>query len=140
MSHRRFLPIFAVALCATISAARSQVISTPIIPTSATRVYVFPPVGLGGGEIASITVVNTATPPTLATGMAAPQPMPSCSGTISFSNANGAIGTPTSFTVGSEGFKTVTLPFASAGLTGSRGEIQGKLRLIFRVPRPPPVR
>jgi hypothetical protein len=65
-------------------------------------------------------------------------PQPSCSGTISFSNANGAIGAPTSFTVGSEGFKTVTLPFASAGLTGNRGEIQGTVSLSISGSTPTP--
>jgi hypothetical protein len=137
MFFRRFVLIAAAALCAAVSPVLSQV-TTPIIftPTSATRVYVFPPIGLGSGETASITVVNTASPSTTETGTLPPQP--SCSGTISFSNANGAIGAPTSFTVGSEGFKTVTLPFASAGLTGNRGEIQGTVSLSISGSTPTP--
>jgi len=39
------------------------------------------------------------------------------------------IGTPAPFTLVSEQFKTVTLPFSSAGLSGIRGEIQGMVSL-----------
>jgi hypothetical protein len=127
VSFRRFLAIFSAALCVAVSPVRSQ-ISTPIT-TNVTRDYVFPPVGLGSSETASITVVNTASSSSGETGT--PAQTPSCTGTISFSNANGMIGTPSSFTVGSEGFKTITMPFASAGLTGNRGEIQGKVSLDF---------
>jgi hypothetical protein len=124
--------IVAAALCAAVSPLRSQTtIATPVMPIAATRDYVFPPVGLGSGETASITVVNTAGPAPATIGGASAQPSaaPSCTGAISFSNANGAIGTPVSFTVGAEGFQTATLPFASAGLTGNRGEILGKVSL-----------
>jgi hypothetical protein len=124
--------IVAAALGVAVSPVRSQ-IGTPIIPSSATRDYVFPPVGLAVSETASITVVNTATSSS-ATGT----PAPSCTGTISFANANGAIGTPTSFTVGSGVFQTVTLAFASAGLTGNRGEIQGKVSLAISSTAPAP--
>jgi hypothetical protein len=130
VSFGRLPVIFAAALCVAVSPVRSQ-IATPITTTGA-RVYVFPPVGLGSGETASITVVNTAVSSSVASPLftsATQQSAPSCTGTISFFNANGAIGTPASFTVGAEGFQTVTLPFASAGLTGNRGEILGKISL-----------
>jgi hypothetical protein len=127
MSFRRFLLISAAAWCSAISPIGAQVI--PGVPTSFTNAYTFPPVGLGSSETASITVVNTATTSPLEETSAAPVAAPSCTGTISFSNAAGAIGTPASFTLGLEEFKTVTLPFASAGLTGNRGEIQGKVTL-----------
>jgi len=123
----RFTVIFAAAPLVAVSPMRSQ------ITTAGTRNYVFPPVGLASGETASITVVNTAVPLSVVSpgATSATQPSaPSCTGTISFSNASGAIGTPTSFTVGAEGFQTVTLPFASEGLTGNRGEIVGKISLV----------
>jgi hypothetical protein len=119
--------ISAAALCIAVSPVLSQ-IATPIT-ISGTRVYVFPPVGLGTGETASITVVNTAAATPNNAFATQASPAPSCTGTISFSNANGAIGTPASFSVGAEGFQTVNLPFASAGLAGNRGEIVGKVSL-----------
>lgn len=126
----KFPTILAAALCVAVSPLHSQ-IATPIFG-AATRDYVFPPVGLGSSETASITVVNTAAPSSATTSPttgAQPSAAPSCTGTISFSNASGAIGTPVSFTVGAGGFQTVTLPFASAGLNGNRGEILGKVSL-----------
>jgi hypothetical protein len=48
------------------------------------------------------------------------------------------IGIPTPFTVGSNQFATVTLPFAKAGLSGSRGEIQGKVALTIPASTPTP--
>lgn len=127
MSSRRFLLISAAAVCGGIS-MWGQGAATP---TSITRNYLFAPIGLGGSETASITVVNTATASPYVGTSGTQASAPSCTGTISFSNANGAIGTPTPFTLGSEQFKTVTLPFASAGVTGNRGEIQGKVSLTI---------
>jgi hypothetical protein len=127
MFFRRYLLISAALVCGTTSYIRAQ--QTAPIPASFTRDYVFPPVGLGGSETASITVVNIATVLVAEPGLMQPTTPPSCTGTISFFSANGAIGTPASFTVGEDQFKTVTLPFASAGLTGTRGEIQGKVSL-----------
>ncbi len=110
---------------------------TPTTST-VTREYIFPPVGLGSGETASITVVNTAaSSSSLGNGSQLPQ-APSCSGTIVFSNANGAIGMPASFTVGANGFQTVTLAFANAGLGNDRGEIQGKVTLNLPTANPAP--
>jgi hypothetical protein len=121
MSLRRLL----VTFVAGISAVWAQGTITP----ATTRDYLFPPVGLGSSETVSITVVNTAT---VSSGtVVTPASAPSCTGIISFFNANGAIGTPVPFTVGSEQFKTVTLPFSSAALTGNRGEIQGKVTLTI---------
>ena len=134
MSFRRFLLISAAAaVCGAFSPMWAQITTSPIIIT---HDYVFPPVGLGSSETASITIVNTATAASGGTSTTQPPPAPSCTGTISFSNANGAIGTPTSFTVGLEQFKTVTLPFASAALTGNRGEIQGKVSLALSTSAP----
>jgi hypothetical protein len=120
MSLRRLL----VTVAAAISVMSAQGTTT----LASTRDYLFPPVGVGSSETASITVVNTAT---ASSGGTVVTVAPSCTGTISFSNANGAIGTPVSFTVGSGQFKTVTLPFSSAALTGNRVEIQGKVALTI---------
>lgn len=124
MSFQRLLLISAVALSGAISSAWAQTTT----PFTLTRDYVFPPLGLASSETASITVVNVATAGTATTGTTTAA-TPSCSGTISFANANGAIGSPTSFTVTAQQFATVTLSFASAGLTGDRGEILGKISL-----------
>ncbi len=123
MSFQRLLLISAVALFGAISSSWAQT----TLPSTLTRDYVFPPLGLASSETASITVVNVATSSsTTGTTTAA---TPSCSGTISFANATGAIGSPTSFTVTAQQFATATLSFASAGLTGDRGEILGKVSL-----------
>jgi hypothetical protein len=132
MCFQRFVLISAAAACGAISPVWAQGPTNP----SVTRDYIFPPVGLGIGETASITIVNTATA-TSSGGTSSP-PAPSCIATISFSNATGAIGTPASFTLESEQFKTVTLPFARAGLTGNRGEIQGKVSLTISPSTPTP--
>lgn len=131
MSFRRFLLTAVIALCGALSSLWAQT-----TPASSTRDYAFPPVGLAGSETASITVVNVAT--ALSSGGTTAPPAPSCSGTISFSNSNGAIGIPASFTVGSEQFATVTLTFASAGLTGDRGEIVGRVALTIPTSTRPP--
>jgi hypothetical protein len=74
---------------------------------------------LATGETAAVSLVNIA--PASATANAA---APSCTGTVTFANAAGAtIGTATAFTVGSGKIATVSLPFSSAGIGASRGEI-----------------
>jgi hypothetical protein len=131
MFWRRFPMISVAVLSGVVSSAWAQ---GPTVPAGVTRNYVFAPIGLGSGETASITVMNAATATSPGGGSAAP----SCTGTISFSNSKGAIGTPTSFTMASGQFTTVTLPFASAGLSGIRGEIQGNVALITSTAAPTP--
>jgi hypothetical protein len=123
--------ISAAALCGAFSTVEAQV----AVPSSVTRTYSFPPAGIGSTETASITVVNSASAASdTSTGGTTTTPA-SCTGTISFFNANGQIGTAASFTVGTQQFKTVALPFANAGLSGSslangnRGEIRGEVSL-----------
>ena len=136
MFWRRLLLFSAAAVCGAVSPMCAQVTA---IPTSFTRDYVFPPIGLAASETASITVVNTAAAVSSAGGTGtAPVPAPSCAGTISFFNANGEIGTPTPFTVASGQFKTVPLSFASAGLTGNRGEIRGTVSVTISTSAPTP--
>ena len=120
MCLRKFLMISAAWAWAGLIPLQAQIATPPI---SFNRNYVSPPVGLGSSETASITVVNnTTTLLTPATTVATP-----CTGTVSFSNANGTIGTATSFSLTPGQFETVTLPFSAAGLTGIRGEIRGEV-------------
>ena len=114
-----------------ISTAAIVTAQTTISPASGSREYYFAPVGLGSAETASITVLNTAAPATAG--------MPSCSGTIAFSNASGDIGTPTAFTLGSKQMATLALPFAKAGLSGVRGEILGRVSLTLSSSRCSPL-
>jgi hypothetical protein len=124
MFRQNFLLICGVLGWGVTSPTQAQV---PIAPASVTRDYVFPPIGLGASETASITIVNAAS--VASSGATVAMPATGCTGTISFSNPNGPIGTPAPFTVQPAQFLTVTLPFASAGLPGTRGEIQGKVSL-----------
>jgi hypothetical protein len=81
--------------------------------------FVFPPVGLVSGETAAVSLVNIAPAPTSTTATA-----PSCTGTVTFAGPTGTtIGTASPFTVGSGQIKTISLPFATAGITSTRGEI-----------------
>jgi hypothetical protein len=90
-----------------------------------TRQSSFPPVGLASTETAQINVVNLASAST--SGTAA-----SCTGTVSFVNANGAtIGTASPFTVASGQIFSVTLPFSAAGASSSRTEFRGVVALTY---------
>jgi hypothetical protein len=71
-------------------------------------------------------VSNSTTLPGVANPVSA-----ACTGTIAFSNSAGTIGTPTTFSVTPGQFKTVTLPFSGAGLTGIRGEIRGEVSVAL---------
>ena len=88
-----------------------------------TRATMLPVFGLGSTETARVSVVNVA--PASSSGTAA-----SCTGSISFLNASGAaIGGPVSFTAGSGQIVSASLPFSSAGLSGTRGEIRAAVTL-----------
>ena len=104
----------AAALTAAFSLAQTSTSTGTVTQTTNT-----PVVGLASSETAQINVVNAAA--ASSSGTAA-----SCTGTISFLNASGtAIGTATSFTVGSGVINSVSLPFAKVGVTGTRTEIRG---------------
>lgn len=131
MRWGRFL-ISVAGLCGSFSTIEAQV----AVPSSVTRSYSFPPVGIGSTETASITVVNSASAASDTATSGTTTTPASCTGTVSFFNESGQmVGTPTAFTVGTQQFKTVALPFASAGLSGSslangnRGEIRGEVSL-----------
>jgi hypothetical protein len=88
--------------------------TTPIAPPTFTSSSNLPPIGLAITETAQVNLVNTAK--ASSSGTAA-----SCGGSVAFYNSKGTIiGTATSFTVGSGQIFSVTLPYASAGASGSR--------------------
>ena len=126
MLNRKVILALAAQTCLLAGAAFGQ--ATPPIPISFTRSFTFLPVGLALTETAQVTVVNTAGVVSVAT-LAVPA-APSCTGSISFLNASGAvIGTPGTFTVGSGQIAVVSLPYGSAGATGGarvqiRAEVQ----------------
>lgn len=95
--------------------------------------FVFPPVGLATGETAAVSLANIAAPaPTPSNGA-----VPSCTGTVTFANASGTtIGSATAFTVASGKISTVSLPFSSAGITGTRGEILASVQQTTTRPAP----
>ena len=82
----------------------------------------FPPFGLGSGETARINLTNVAA--NSSSGTAA-----SCTGSVSFVNAAGTtIGAATSYTIPSGQTASFSLAFASAGLTGNRGQIRAVIQ------------
>jgi hypothetical protein len=118
MTIKTTVPAFTAGVFFTALSAFGQIIippgpSAPPLPSQ------FPPIGLAASETAQVNVVNTATQSI--GGMT-----PSCTGTITFYNASGAIvGAATSFTLGSGQISSATLPYASTGAAGSR--------MVFRV-------
>jgi hypothetical protein len=122
-NNRQILMALALASCAAVSA---------LAQTSNTRTTTFPAFGLASTETARINLTNIATASTGGTAA-------SCTGNASFVNAAGTtIGTATAFTVASGVTSSVSLPFASAGLTGSRGEIRAVVQLTRSTTAPAP--
>jgi hypothetical protein len=96
------------------------------------RDYVFPPVGIGSTETMRISVTNIAQTPSGSTGA-------TCAGTITFTNASGAvIGTAASFSVGTGQISSVDLPFSKAAAGGTRVEVVGSVQNTITVPSKAP--
>ena len=109
MSFRKLL---GAAIVFSLAAAMAQSGAT------ITRTFL---VGLGSTETAQIAVVNLANSPSSG-------PVASCAGSIGFFSAAGvAIGTATTFTLGTGQVASARLPFApvSAGASGVRALIRG---------------
>jgi hypothetical protein len=121
MYFRRFHRLLrAAAFTAAFAFAQTSTTSGTVTQTTNT-----PPVGLASSETAQINIVNTAS--ASSSGTAA-----SCTGTISFLNASGTvIGTATPFTIASGVITSVSLPFAKAGVTGTRTEIRGEITRTY---------
>ena len=104
---------FVAAAIAVISLAAAAIAQSS---ATVTRTFL---VGLGSTETAQIAVVNLANAPSSG-------PAASCTGSIVFFNAAGsAIGTATTFALGTGQVASARLPFASAGGSGVRTLIRG---------------
>jgi hypothetical protein len=94
----------------------------------------FPPVGIAGTESVQVIVSNTATVSST-TPAAATAAAPSCTGSVAFYNANGAIiGAAMPFTVTSGQIYQVSLPYASAASTSVREMIRAVVSLTTTFP------
>jgi hypothetical protein len=111
MSKRKFV--------LTLLAAAAPVLWAQSTTTSSTYTATqnLPPIGLAATETAQVNAVNVAE--ASSSGTAA-----SCTGSISFLNSGGTvIGTATTYTLGTNQLKSVSLPYSSVGATG-RTEIR----------------
>ncbi len=107
-----------LALCAGAMLALSAHGQAATTTTTVTRSESLPPVGLAVTDTIQVNVTNIATATT--NGTAA-----SCTGSVAFYNASGAIiGTATAFTLGSGQISSIKLPYASAGASGSRAVVR----------------
>jgi hypothetical protein len=98
--------------------------------STVTRDFVFPPVGLGSTETAQVNLVNIAPASTASTATA-----PSCTGTVTFASATGAtIGQANPFTAASGQIASVSLPFSSAGISGTHGVILVSVQQTTTIP------
>jgi len=126
-----------IALFASLFAAGvyGQIIigSGPNGPASFTRNYSFPPAGLGSGETAQVNVVNVAPAPTAANAAA-----PSCTGTITFTNAAGATVASAPFATDGSQIFTTQLAFGKLASTGNRAEFIATVQLNTPVPAKAP--
>ena len=108
----------AIFMAAT-AAAQSNSAASPAV--SFTRSYNFAPIGLTGTETLQVNVMNT--PTTSGSTIATLGTPTTCTGSVSFSDANGkAIGSPMTFNLSSGQIFSAPLPFGKTGYS-SRGEI-----------------
>lgn len=113
----------------TLLALGSTFIAGAQTATTNTRTFSFHPVGLGSTETMQVNIFNAAANST--SGTAA-----SCTGNVSFLGSTGAaigaaIGTATSFTATAGQVASVSLPFARAGISGSRGVVRAVIQFTF---------
>jgi hypothetical protein len=112
MSIRKFV---LTLLAAAAPALWAQSTSTSSTYTTTQNL---PPIGLASTETAQINVVNVAAESSGGTAA-------SCTGSIEFLNSSGTvIGTATTYTLGTNQLKSVSVPFSSVGASG-RAEIRG---------------
>lgn len=102
----------------SVLASTALLAQTTTTTATATITQSLPPFGLGSTETARLDLTNLAS--ATSSGTAA-----SCTGTVTFVNAAGAtIGSANSYSVASGATQSVSLPFTSAGFSGSRGELR----------------
>jgi hypothetical protein len=129
VTSKAIVPAFIASVFFTALSAFGQ-ITIPAGPYAPPPPSQFPPIGLAAGETAQVNVVNTAIP-------SIGGPAPSCTGTITFYNASGSIiGAATSFAVGSGQIFSVTLPYASTGVSGARTIVRAQFALVGVVTGP----
>jgi hypothetical protein len=105
-------------LIAFLAAAPALLAQGKTTTTSYTSTQNFPPIGLASTETAQINAVNVAA--ASSSGTAA-----SCTGSISFLSSTGTlIGTATTYTLGTNQLKSVSLPFSTASASAGRIEIR----------------
>jgi hypothetical protein len=118
MHFQRFA-LLLIAVSVGTSTALAQHVSAG---STVTRDVNLPAVGLASSETAQINVVNLASASSSGTTA-------SCTGTITFYNASGsAIGSTTSFTIGTGQISSASLPYSDTGATG-RTSIRGVVTL-----------
>jgi hypothetical protein len=108
---------------------------------SSTAATSLPPVGIGSTETAQVVLTNTASAASTGTSTASPNSAvaPSCTGSVAFYNASGAIvGTATSFTLTSGEISEVSIPYASTASTSVRELIRAVVSLTTTFPAPAP--
>lgn len=109
MSIRKFV------LTLLAAAAPALLAQTTTTSSSYTTTQNFPPIGLASTETAQINAVNLAA--ALSGGTAA-----SCTGSISFLNGSGTvIGTATTYPLGTNQLKSVSVPYSAVGESGRAG-------------------
>jgi hypothetical protein len=121
MIHRRTISLLAGGLLIAAASAFGQPITLPTVATLTTSSNL-PPFGIAMTETAQVNVVNTAA--AASGGTAA-----SCSGTIAFFNAAGAlIGSAVPFTsLGTGKIFSATLLYSATGGTGSRVVVRAEI-------------
>ena len=91
--------------------------------TPPSRIFNFPPVGLASTETAQVNIVSTS-----AANVGPGATATSCSGTITFTDANGkTIGTPANFTTAGSEIYSKQLTFSQLGASGTRGEFAASI-------------
>lgn len=114
----KYLTLIVIAGVTALSTMAQAVTTTT---AASTRTTALPPFGLGTTETARINLTNVAVASQAGTAA-------SCEGSVAFLNAAGAtIGTATTFKIATLVISSVSLPFASAGLTGPRGVVRAAI-------------
>jgi len=127
MRNRTIIPALA-GLLLVAAAAMAQTTTTSTYTTT----IGLPVVGLAPSETMQINVLNAAAVSANATAA-------SCTGSVTFYNSAGtAIGSPSTFTVGSGQISSVKLPYASAGGSGSRTVLRPVITTMGTIPAKAP--
>jgi hypothetical protein len=133
MRLQKFVPLLiVVGLCAGTASAQ-----LPVIPSSFSRTVDLPVVGLASSETAQVNVVNLApsAQPVITAGISASGgATASCAGSIAFYNGSGsAIGSSTSFTIGTGQIFSATLAYSDTSSTATAASGRTAVRAVVTV-------